>query len=325
MLDSDLWYMAAHTRGMCRAAVALVLLLMVQTVAAAPPPGDAEVVNDICSTWNSGNGICDDYDSGLDATVTDEWVEGQVRMVMETASTIEMSIEFGIYELPRDELELVDIDLEGDSTTSDGIPADYIRNYRDLVRSGSSVEDKMIDYVEDLIQEIIDENFPGATIGPIQPTSEITFFSREEAACTINPDIDSVDEELDRDNDPFYPPICLRSALSLIIDPTNIGMDPNTGDVDRMMQGLMLMGGEVISNFTTVASSGHYLEYVVIPPSFATVSSVNSPAEIFPLDQSDQAKTGARVSINNLAGSPFSEPTLVNLIATLDSGSSPPD
>ena len=61
----------------------------------------------------------------------------------------------------------------------------------------------------------------------------------------------------------------------------------------------------------------------MIPPSFATVSSVNSPAEIFPLDQSDQAKTGARVSINNLAGSPISEPTLVNLIATLDSGSSP--
>ena len=325
MPDSDLWYMAVHTRGMRRAAVALVLLLMMQTVAAAPPPGDPEVVNDICSTWNGGNGICDDYDSGLDATVTDEWVEGQVRMVMETASTIEMSIEFGIYELPRDELGLVDIDLEGDSTPSDGIPADYIRNYRDLVRSGSSVEDKMIDYVEDLIQEIIDENFPGATIGPLQPTSEITFFSREEAACTINPDIDSVDEELDRDNDPFYPPICLRSALSLIIDPTNIGMDPNTGDVDRMMQGLMLMGGEVISNFTTVASSGHYLEYVMIPPSFATVSSVNSPAEIFPLDQSDQAKTGARVSINNLAGSPFSEPTLVNLIATLDSGSFPPD
>ena len=44
---------------------------------------------------NGGNGICDDYDSDLDATVTDEWVEGQVRMVMETASTIEMSIELG--------------------------------------------------------------------------------------------------------------------------------------------------------------------------------------------------------------------------------------
>ena len=317
--------MAAHTRGMRRAAVTLVLLLMMQTVAAAPPPGDAEVVNDICSTWNGGNGICDDYESDLDATVTDEWVEGQVRMVMETASTIEMSIEFGIYELPRDELGLLDLDLEGDSDPSDGIPADYIRNYRELARGGSSVEDKMIDYVEELIQEIIDENFPGATIGPIQPTTEISFFSREEAVCTMNPDIDSVDEELDRDNNPFFPPICLRSALSLIIDPTNIGMDPNTGDVDRMMEGLMLMGGEVTSNFTTIASSGHYLEYVMIPPSFATVSSVNSPAEIFQLDQSNQADTGARVSIDNLAGSPLSTPSIVNLVATLDSGISPPD
>ena len=212
------------TRGMSRAAVPLVLLLMMQTVAAAPPPGDAEVVNDICSTWNGGNGICDDYDSDLDATITDEWVEGQVRMVMETASTIEMSIEFGIYELPRDELGLLNIDLEGDSDASDGIPADYIRNYRELATGGSSVEDNMIDYVEELIQEIIDENFPGATIGPIQPTTEITFFSREEAVCTMNPDIDSIDEELDRDNNPFFPPICLRSALSLIIDPTNVGM-----------------------------------------------------------------------------------------------------
>ena len=43
-------------------------------------------------------------------------------MVRGDTSTIEMSIEFGIYELPRDELGLVDIDLEGDSTPSDGIP-----------------------------------------------------------------------------------------------------------------------------------------------------------------------------------------------------------
>ena len=325
MPDSDLWYMAAHTRGMSRAAVTLVILLMMQTVAAAPPPGDAEVVNDICSTWNSENGICDDYDSNLDATFAEEWVEGHIRMVMETASSIEMSIEFGIHELPRDELGLLDIDLEGDSNPSDGIPADYIRNYRDLVRDGSSVEDKMIDYVEQLIQEIVDENFPGATIGAIQPTSGITFFSREEAVCTMNPDIDSIDEELDRVNDPFYPPICLQSSLSLIIDPANIGMDPNTGDVDRLMEGLMVMGGEVISNFTTIASSGQYLEYVMIPPAFAIVSSVNSPAEIFQLDQSEQTETGARVSIDNLAGSTWSAPTLVNLVATLDSGISPPE
>ncbi len=325
MLDSDLWWMAVHPRGMRRAAVALVLLLMMQTVAAAPPPGDPEVVNDICSTWGGGNGICDDYDSSLDATTSDEWVEGQVRMVMETASTIEMSLELGIYELPRDELDLVEIDLESDSNPSDGIPADYIRNYRDLVQDGSSVEDRMVDYVEEIIQQIVDENFPDATIGPIQPTSEIVFFSRENASCTYNPDIDSIDEEADRENNPFYPPICLRSALSLNIDPANIGMDPNTGDVDRMMEGLMVMGGEVISNFTTIATAGHYLEYVMVPPAYASVSEVNAPGEVFQSEQGQQSYTGARVALNNLAASAFSPPTSVNLIATLDSGVSPPD
>ena len=43
---------------------------------------------------------------------------------------------------------------------SDGISRLH-QKHRELVRSGSSVEDKMIDYVEDLIQQIIDENFLG--------------------------------------------------------------------------------------------------------------------------------------------------------------------
>ena len=325
MPDSDLWYMAAHTRGMCRAAVTLVMLLMMQTVAAAPPPGEPDVVNDICSTWGGGNGICDDYLSSLDATPSDEWIEGQVRMVMESASSIEMTVEFGIHELPRDELGLLDIDLEGDSNPSDGIPADYIRNYRDLASGGSSVEDKMIDYVEELVEEIVNENFPQATIGPLQPTSEITFFSKQEKVCTMNPDIDSIDEEADRENDPFYPPICLRSVLSLIIDPANVGIDSSIGDVNRMVEGLMIMGGEVVSNFTTVASSGHYLEYLMIPPPYATVSSVNFPAEVFQIDESTEEKSGARVALDNLAGSAFSPPDSVNLVATLDSGIDPPE
>ncbi len=305
---------------MRRAAVALVLLLLCQSVAAAPPPGDPEVSNDICSTWQTADGICDDYDSTLDETNSDSWVEGRVRMLMEDSTTIEMTIELALYELPRDDLGLLDLDLEGDSNPADGIPADYIRNYRDLVRDGSSVEDRMVEKIEEMIQEIVDENFPDAVIGPVQPTAEINFFARERAQCTYDPDIDSIDEEDGRQNDPFFPPICMRSTLSLNIDPANLGMDPQTGDVDRMMQGLMVMGAEVESNFSTIATAGQYLEYTMIPPDYASVSDVDSPGERFRVGFTSW---GSRIAVDNLAGSALSPPLSLDLRATLDDGRGP--
>ncbi len=305
---------------MSRAAVALVLLLLAQSVAAAPPPGDPEVANEICSTWQTADGICDDYDSSLDLTPSDSWIEGRVAMVMEDATSIEMTIELAIRELPREDLGLLDLDLGGDSNPADGIPADYIRNYRDLVRDGSSVEDAMLEEVEEIILGIVEENFPDSTIGPVQTTATIDFYNRAFTHCTYDPDIDSIDEEDGRPNDPFDPPICLRSTLDLNIDPANLGMDRQTGDVDRMMQGLMLMGAEIQSNFSTIATAGQYLEYSMIPPDYSSVSSVSSPGEIFRFSFDSW---GSRIAVNNLAGSALAPPLTLDLAAILDDGRGP--
>jgi len=311
---------------MCRAAVTLVILLLCQIVAAAPPPGNPEVSNDICSTWEGGNGICDDYSSLLDETVSDDWVEGVVEIRMESAESVEMTITLAIREMPRGDLDLFDLDLQGDSTLADGIPADYIRNYRSLSRTGSkSIEDMMIESIEDTVQQIIEENFPDASPSDIQPTNNINFIERGDISCSYNPDIDSIDEQNGRENNPFDPPICMRSVLSLNVDPTNIGMDPDTGDIDRMMQGLMIMGGEVISNFTTIAAPGQYLEYVMIPPSYSSVIEANPPGEIFRQGQGQQAISGAWIGLNNLEGSSLSPATSVDLVTVLGSGSNPPD
>ena len=297
---------------MRRAAVVLVLLLLSQSAAAAPPPGEAEVANDICSTWETSSGVCDDYDSALDSSPSSgTWVEGTVELEIETAEAIEMVVSLAIHELPRGDLDLFDLDLEGDSNPSSGIPADYIRNYRDLARSdGESVEDKLVEKIEEIIQAIVDENFPDAEMTPVQPLSIIEFATREDVHCSYDPTSDSIDESNGIANDPFNPPICLKAHLSLMVEPTNLGMDPNTGDVDRMMRGLLRMGAHVESNFTTIAEAGQLIEYRMLPPLYAQAASVAAPGLLLqrtPAGQTTSQRYSA-MAIDNLAGSPLAAP-----------------
>ncbi len=309
-----------------RTCIALVIILLFAPLAnAAPPPGDSEVSNEICSSWANGNGICDDYSSSLDSTLIDEWIEGHVAISMEGASAIEMSIELAVHELSREELGLLDLDLQGDSDPSDGIPADFIRNYRDYSQNGPSVEDRLIQKIEDVIQQIVDENFPNATSGPIQTISGINFFGREPSSCTFNPNIDSIDEENGLENDPFNPPICVHSALTLDVIPTNIGMNSETGDIDRVMQGLIAMGGEVTTNFTTIAPSGHYIEYVMVPPSYSSIIHVDEPASVFSVEQGQTQILGARIALDNLNSPHDYSPIISDLVAVLGSGDITPD
>ena len=309
-----------------RTCIALVIILLFAPLAnAAPPPGDSEVSNEICSSWANGNGICDDYSSSLDSTLIDEWIEGHVAISMEGASAIEMSIELAVHELSREELGLLDLDLQGDSDPSDGIPADFIRNYRDYSQNGPSVEDRLIQKIEDVIQQIVDENFPNATSGPIQTISGINFFGREPSSCTFNPNIDSIDEENGLENDPFNPPICVHSVLTLDVIPTNIGMNSETGDIDRVMQGLIAMGGEVTTNFTTIAPSGHYIEYVMVPPSYSSIIHVDEPASVFSAEQGQAQILGARIALDNLNSPHDYSPIISDLVAVLGSGDITPD
>ncbi|MFL2979869.1 MAG: hypothetical protein ACJZ4N_04000 [Candidatus Thalassarchaeaceae archaeon] len=309
-----------------RTCIALVIILLFAPLAnAAPPPGDSEVSNEICSSWANANGICDDYASSLDSTLTDEWIEGHVAISMEGASAIEMSIELAIHELSRVELGLLGLDLQGDSDPSDGIPADFIRNYRYYSQNGSSVEDRLIQKIEDVIQQIVDENFPNATSGPIQTIPDINFFGRDPSSCTFNPNIDSIDEENGLENDPFNPPICVQSVLTLDVSPTNLGMNPETGDIDRVMQGLIAMGGEVTTNFSTIATSGHYIEYVMVPPSYSSIIHVDEPASIFPVEHGQTQILGARVVLDNLNSPHDYSPIVSDLVAVLGSGDITPD
>jgi len=99
--------------NMQRLVVLLVLLLISPISFASPPPGVPEVTNDICSTWNSIEGVCDDYQASLDGSTADEWIKSSITVNVDDAETVSLTISTAIHELSRQDLDLEDLNLEG--------------------------------------------------------------------------------------------------------------------------------------------------------------------------------------------------------------------
>ena len=310
--------MAAHPRGMRRAAVALTMLFLMQSVAAAPPPGQPEVTNNICSTWNSSDGVCDDYDSSLDLTPGPEWIASSVEIDVADAEMVEMRVGLAVHEMSRDDLNLNDLDLEGDSAPWDGIPADYIRNYEGLDRGGGdSVSDLVLERVEQIMEEFIDINFPTANATTITTVSEIDYNSRDNAQCVYDSDYDSIDEVNGYENDPFYPPICFQAVLQMQVDTAAFGLKPQTSDINRMMQGMLTMGASLNSQFNATSPMGHWLELSVMPPSYANAESVEEPGSILSRTLDGYPQSYSIVTLDNTQAVTESAITSVALQSTL--------
>ena len=262
---------------MQRIAVILIMLLISPVYSASPPPGEPEVENNICSTWNSQNGICDDYDSNLDGSSSSEWIKSSIVVNVVDAYSVSLTVSTAVHELSRSDLDLIDLDLEGDSNLEDGIPADYIRNYLDLVRNGISVEDRMISLVQTNMREYIEDNFDYTEDSLLNTVSSIDFISSEDLQCTYDASQDSIDEANGRTNNPFSPAICFRGVFILSLNPDSLGLSDDTGDLDRIMRGLLLMGGDIESTFNAKSLPGHYVELTVYPPAYSTAFEVNFP------------------------------------------------
>ena len=97
---------------MQRIAVLLVFLLISPVYSASPPPGEPDVENDICSTWNSQSGICDDYQSVLDGSSISEWIKSSIVLNVVDADSVSLTISTAVHELSHSDLDLEDLDLE---------------------------------------------------------------------------------------------------------------------------------------------------------------------------------------------------------------------
>ena len=262
---------------MQRVAVLLVMLLIFPVYSASPPPGEPEVENDICSTWNSQNGVCDDYQSNLDGSTFSEWIKSSIIVNVVNADSVSLTISTAVHELSRSDLDLEDLDLEGDSSLEDGIPADYIRNYLDFERNGFTIEERMVSLIQTNMREYIEDNFDYTEDSLLNTISSVDFSSVGDLQCTYDNSQDSIDEVNGLMNDPFNPPICFRGVFILTLNPDNLGIKENTGDLDRIIRGLLLMGGDVESSFNAKALPGHYVELTVSPPEYSTAFEIDEP------------------------------------------------
>ena len=279
-------------------ALLIVPLLSSFPALAEPPPGTPEVTNTYCGTWNNGTGICDDYNFAHDLTQSNEWVRSHYQFEMHNTTTITMTLEWEMHEFNRSVIGLQDMDLGGgfDGNNS-GAPVDYIRNYLGYTtNSGLQVRQLILNEFSSAVEGLVNDTYGGSAQVESQIVNQVTI-EGQNIACTDDMNEDSIDEVLGLPNNAFNPPLCLRSVAQIQIDSDILGITGSGLDVERGFQGLLTMGAEVTSNFTLVSRAGHRSTFELIPPNYATISSVGGGGTLIPHQQgSVQYNSGSWVT-----------------------------
>lgn len=266
-----------RSRALTLAALMLGATLLAMPVAADPPPGNSEVTNVVCSTWNDTDGICDDYDFGHDLTTSQEWVRGRYLFDMQSTDTVALTLEWEVHEFNRSQLGLQDMDLGGNfSMLTSGAPADYIRNY--LVMQtifNMSVRDLMLQEISESVEELVQETYGGVVHSIDTDYVDQVTMNNVPIDCTEDPDSDSADELASLPNNAFQPPICLRTTANIQVDADTIGFGNNSElDIERAYQGMLTMGGAITTNMSLFSPAGHESTFELDPPSYATIETV---------------------------------------------------
>jgi hypothetical protein len=235
------------------------------------------------SCTDGEGGICDTWNKAHDGTANQQdWIEGVYEFDLVDTSTINMEMSWALHEFNRSTLGLVSPLInnawafEGMSA-EDGAPADLIRNYFDMqITPTTTVKEKLIMEVDDSIQELLDSGF--GTVNSISTTyTDSISNSGITTTCSEDPDTDSNEENPSLDNNVFDPPICfsVNASVTLSTSTFNLGsVDPLT--LDRVYRGMLVMGSDITSEFDLFSDPGHKSVFVINPPDFATVKSVDS-------------------------------------------------
>ena len=237
---------------------------------------------DTCQDWG---GFCDDYNPTHDLTQTQkDWINGTYDFKLVDGNTIELDIVWAIHEFDREKLGFnnnpaIDDSLEDDGLdSSDGAPADLLRNFMDQSLNGPgtpTLRDQLKTELNDALEDALD------SIGTVsgQTTDYTNEFVQQGStiACSTDPSTDSVyGTENSGLNNAFYPPVCIGSSLVLDLINTNFSLDSSGGlDLDRALQGMLIMGAEVEADFTLLTLPGTVGYYSFSPPDYADIIAVS--------------------------------------------------
>lgn len=250
-------------------------------------------------------GTCDTWDKADDGTENQQdWVVGIYEFNLVDTSTIEMEMSWALREYNRSVLGSipgVDAALAAEGMSAeDGAPADLIRNYFNTPTGAGTqtVKDKLILEVNDTIEDLLSSGF--GSVNSIQSgyVNSVTN-SGITTQCTDDPGMDTA-SEAGLANNVFDPPICfsVTASVSLSTSTFNLGgVDPLT--LDRVYRGMLVMGSDITSSFDLFSEPGHNSVFVINPPDFATVKSVD-PTGIQVIKSGPPSYLAAQWDIDNL-------------------------
>ena len=254
-----------------------------------------------CTLGNGG--ICDTYDKADDGTANQpDWIVGIYEFDLVDTSTINMQMSWALHEFNHTSIGSPEIGaalLAEGMNPQDGAPADLLRNFFDTPIAGSlTVRDKLTLEVNDTIEDLLSNGF--GTVNSISTTyvNSITN-SGITTTCSTDPDTDTA-EESGISNNVFDPPICFSVTASVTLSTSTFNLGSvDSLTLDRVYRGMLVMGSDITSEFDLFSDPGHSSVFVINPPDFATVKSVD-PSGIQIVKFGTPSYMAAQWSIDNL-------------------------
>ena len=265
-----------------RSAIILSVLFIVQAFAPAAVSDAGFDEMTICQdTPSTLGGVCDDRTDGHDGTtdVTD-WVEGMFHFNMTSPTEIQFQASWAIREWNKGGLGLFNsasmtTALQSDNIMSnDGLPADVLRSAFDENTDPNdldspTVQESLLAEIDGTITSFL-SNWGGSSTPDTDWANKIFVPDGSGEVSTVDCELNPLN---DSDGNAFEPPICISTNVNITLPVSSTyGLNGvSASNLDTALEGLLVMGSQITTNFDVRVEPGHKGVYAIQPPSYATV------------------------------------------------------